>query len=211
MNRRPVVIVLAAGRGVRFKGSAHKLAQPFGASTVLGTTLGHVIESHLPFLVVTTDVLAAEAARQVALRDIITLPVPGDSERDTGMGVSIAAGVAARADAAGWLVLPADMPLVQPATIVAVAKALGQYPAVYAQHRGRRGHPVGFAAELYPELAQLTGDDGARRVLARYPSNAVDVDDPGVLMDVDTEADLAALHGASAAQALAARGRGKPV
>lgn len=188
----------------------HKLAQPFGASTVLGTTLGHVIESHLPLLVVTTEVLAAEAARQVALRDIITLPVPSDGQRDTGMGVSIAAGVAARADAGGWLVLPADMPLVQPATIVAVAKALATYPAVYAQHRGRRGHPVGFATELYPELAQLTGDDGARRVLARYPSIAVDVDDPGVLMDVDTEEDLAALHGASAAQALSPRGRGKP-
>jgi molybdenum cofactor cytidylyltransferase len=210
MNRRPVVIVLAAGRGVRFKGSSHKLAQAFGASTVLGTTLGHVIESHLPLLVVTTEVLAAEAARQVALRDIVVLPVAGDGQRDTGMGASIAAGVAARADAGGWLVLPADMPLVQPATIVAVAKALAQYPAVYAQHRGRRGHPVGFAAELYPELAQLSGDDGARRVLARYPSNAVEVDDPGVLMDVDTEEDLAALHGASAAQALGARGRGKP-
>ncbi|MEY3273165.1 MAG: hypothetical protein RLZZ341_2066, partial [Pseudomonadota bacterium] len=30
---------------------------------------------------------------------------------------------------------------------------------VWAQHRGRRGHPVGFAAELYSELVQLDGDD----------------------------------------------------
>jgi molybdenum cofactor cytidylyltransferase len=60
----------------------------------------------------------------------------------------------------------------------------------YAQYRGRRGHPVGFAAELYTELVMLTGDEGARRLVARYPAQAVDVDDSGVLMDVDNEGDL---------------------
>jgi molybdenum cofactor cytidylyltransferase len=106
------------------------------------------------------------------------------------MGYSIAAGVGARPNASGWLVLPGDMPLVQATTLQAVARSLGQHPVVYAQHRGRRGHPVGFAAELYTELVRLTGDEGARRLLARYPSQGLEVDDPGVLVDVDTQADL---------------------
>jgi molybdenum cofactor cytidylyltransferase len=53
-----------------------------------------------------------------------------------------------------------------------------------------RGHPVAFSPELYSELASLTGDEGARRLVARYPSFAVDVDDPGVLIDIDTSEDL---------------------
>jgi molybdenum cofactor cytidylyltransferase len=44
----------------------------------------------------------------------------------------------------------------------AVGNALQHHPVTYAQHRGRRGHPVGFAAELYSELATLSGDEGAR-------------------------------------------------
>ena len=92
----------------------------------------------------------------------------------------------------GWIVLPGDMPLVRPSTLQAVARELEQHPVAYAQHRGRRGHPVGFAAELYSELATLTGDEGARRLVARYPAFGLEVDDPGVLLDVDTEDDLRA-------------------
>ena len=98
------------------------------------------------------------------------------------------------AGATGWLVMPGDMPLVTPGSMLAVATALEQYPVAFAQHRGRRGHPVGFSAELYSELVRLTGDDGARRVMARYPAHGVELDDPGVLLDVDTEADLDALR-----------------
>ena len=83
----------------------------------------------------------------------------------------------------------------QASTLLAVAQALQVHPIAYAQHRGRRGHPVGFAAELFSELIALTGDEGARRLVARYPAQAVDVDDPGVLIDIDTVADLTALRG----------------
>jgi molybdenum cofactor cytidylyltransferase len=72
----------------------------------------------------------------------------------------------------------------------AVAQALSGHSVAFAQHQGRRGHPVAFSAELYSELIGLTGDEGARRLVARYPSHAVDVDDPGVLIDIDTSEDL---------------------
>lgn len=201
MPEHPVVIVLAAGKGSRFAGPPHKLAQPFGDSTVLGSALATVLASGLPAMVVTTHALAAEAARMVALRDIV---VVSDEEAARGMGHSIAAGVSACVDAPGWLVLPGDMPLVRPSTLRTVAEAVGQYPVVYAQHQGRRGHPVGFAAEMLSELVQLNGDEGARRLVARYPAYGAEVEDPGVLIDVDTVADLQVARAAGGPTAVAA-------
>lgn len=187
----PVVVVLAAGRGSRFGARAGKLAQQLGNSSVLGTTLRHVLASRLPMVVVTTAALADTARRTVAARDVVVLPEVGTpGPEPLGMGFSIASGVAARPDAAGWLILPADMPMVAASTLQAVARQLGEHTVVYAQYRGQRGHPVGFAAELYSELVLLEGDEGARRLVARYPAHGIEVDDPGVLVDIDTEADL---------------------
>lgn len=195
LRLRPTIIVPAAGRGSRFGASTHKLEQPLEGSTVLGCTVAHAIQSQLPVVVLTTAVLAPLVARQLATRDIVVL---SEEEAARGMGATIAAGVAERSGAPGWLVLPGDMPMVQPGTLLAVAGALEQHPVAYAQYRGRRGHPVAFAAELYSELIQLNGDDGARRVLLRYPAHGQDVDDPGVLQDVDTPQDLLALQGIAA-------------
>lgn len=195
MNRKPAIVVLAAGRGSRFLSQQHKLVQPLGTATVMGQTILHAIESRLPVVVVTTNALATEALRWVARRDLVLLPEVGSAPGEPlGMGYSIAAGVMARPHAPGWLLLPADMPAVLASSLQAVATALEQQPVAFAQHHGRRGHPVAFAAELFSELSLLTGDDGARRVIARYPSIGVELDDPGVLQDVDTLAGLEAMQ-----------------
>jgi molybdenum cofactor cytidylyltransferase len=192
----PTVIVLAAGLGSRFDGAGHKLEQLLAdeeghglAAAVMSHTLRHALESGLPVLVVTTAELAPLAHADVAARDVLVVPKAAPL-RGRGMGDSIAAGIAARSDAPGWLLLPADMPRVKPSTMQAVAQALSGHAVAFAQHQGRRGHPVAFSAELYSELIGLTGDEGARRLVARYPSHAVDVDDPGVLIDIDTSQDL---------------------
>ena len=194
MKRPPTVIVLAAGRGSRFVAPEHKLLQPFGSSTVLGTALHHAIESGLPLRVVTTAVVSAEARRHVAQRDIVELPPStGHAGERLGMGYSIASGVAASADAGGWLVLPGDMPAVQPSSLLAVAAKLPLHIVVYAQHRGRRGHPVGFSARLRDELLALDGDTGARAVLQRHAADVrtIECGDAGVLLDVDRREDVA--------------------
>lgn len=191
MGGRPAVIVLAAGKGSRFLGPDHKLAQSLGGLTVLGSTLQHAIASHLQVVVVTTAALADVARRSVAARDIVVLPEVGaPGHTGLGMGYSISMGVGVRPDADGWLILPGDMPRVQPLTLQAVARQLEHHAVAYAQYKGRRGHPVGFSPELYSELSALSGDEGARRLVARYPAFGVDVDDAGVLVDVDTIADL---------------------
>ena len=189
----PTLIVLGAGRGSRFLGDGHKLARRIGGMTVFGLTLSRALSTGLPVKVVTTEPLLPLVLPQVARRDVLVLP-EAQSSAHLGMGYSIAAGVRASLDAAGWLVLPADMPLVDARTMLRVAQELPRHTLVYPQHQGRRGHPVGFSAELVSDLVRLTGDEGAHRVVARYPGHAIDVDDAGVLQDFDTEEDFLRLE-----------------
>jgi molybdenum cofactor cytidylyltransferase len=170
--RPPTVIVLASGRGERFLasgGTVHKLSALLGGRPVLEHTLAAVRDSGLPWHL--------------------------EDAGHPGMGDSIAAAVRATADAGGWLILPADLPLVQPATLRRIAEALAQWQAVQPVHAGARGHPVGFAASNGTALMALAGPSGAVSVLRGLrATNAVgelEVDDPGVVTDVDTLADLA--------------------
>ena len=96
--------------------------------------------------------------------------------------------------AGGALVHLADHPMVRAETFAAVIEGYRRAgrPIVIARYQGRRGHPVLFARELFGELAAAPEDQGARAVVAADPARVayVDVDDPGVLTDLDTPEDL---------------------
>ena len=181
----PVVIVLAAGRSERFRAASqgqHKLQARIGPRTVLETVLETVTASGLPWHLVD----AAQMAHHPS----------------AGMGDSLAHGVAATADAPGWLILPADLPLVQAATLQRVAQALQQHTVVVPEYQGQRGHPVGFGAVCGHALRALQGDVGAQSVVAAHaPVHRIAVDDAGCVLDVDTPEAL------QAAQALWQRRR----
>jgi molybdenum cofactor cytidylyltransferase len=160
---------LAAGRSERFRaasGGQHKLQALLGERTVLAHVLAAVQASGLPWHVV-------EAAHTQHL----SLP---------GMGDSIACGVAATAQASGWLILPADLPLVQTRTLHAVAAALATHAVVVPFFADQRGHPVGFAASCREELLSLQGEGGASAVVTSRGMHRLVVDDPGCVLDVDT-------------------------
>lgn len=169
MSALPTVIVLAAGKGERFKASGatqDKLQSLLCGKPVREYVLEAVRASGLPCHVV-------ERAHTAHL----TMP---------GMGDSIASGVAATPDAHGWLILPADLPLIQARTLLAVAAALSQHEVVVPRYEGQQGHPVGFSVACRGALTQLTGDQGARAVVAQYPVCRLEVEDEGCMLDVDT-------------------------
>jgi molybdenum cofactor cytidylyltransferase len=58
---------------------------------------------------------------------------------------------------------------------------------VVPMFRGETGHPVGFSREFFGELIALSGDRGARSVIAAHADRVerVNVDDPGVVTDID--------------------------
>ena len=55
------------------------------------------------------------------------------------------------------------------------------------------GDPVGFGAAFYQALAALTGDEGAKTIIAAHRDRMIriDVEDPGILRDIDKREDLA--------------------
>ena len=97
-------------------------------------------------------------------------------------------------DAVGVLIHLADHPMVKAKTFAAVIDGYRHSgrPIAIGRYRGRRGHPVLFGRELFGELAAAPEDQGARVVVAADPARViyVDVDDPGVLTDLDTPEDL---------------------
>ena len=112
---------------------------------------------------------------------------------DDGMGTSIAAGVAASAGASGWVIALGDMPSIRVDTVMTVVDALrAGARIVLPVVGGKRGHPVGFSAHYLPRLLALTGDTGAREILAADASfiEETHVEDAGIFADIDTVADL---------------------
>lgn len=169
----PTVIVLAAGRGERFiasGGATHKLDTLLNGKTVLCHTLAAVQASGLPWHLVR--------------------PAGGTG----GMGESIAMGVRATPEAAGWLILPGDLPLVQATTLQGVAQALTAQTIVMPRFQQHSGHPVGFGRDYFCALASLEGDVGAAALVREARANGrvqdLPVTDDGIMRDVDTLADL---------------------
>lgn len=107
-----------------------------------------------------------------------------------GMGDSIAAAVRKTSQADGWLILPADLPLIQSGSLRAVAAALTGHDVVVPVYRGQRGHPVGFSVGCRQALLGLKGDKGAAPVARAYAAVELVVGDIGCVTDIDTIDDL---------------------
>ena len=112
-----------------------------------------------------------------------------------GMGHVLASTLAQAGD--DWeavVVLLGDQPLVPGRAVARVVEAwrAGAGPVVTATYGGRPGHPKLFDRRLLPDLLRLTGDTGARGLLATHPDRVhrVEVGDLGSDADVDVEADL---------------------
>jgi molybdenum cofactor cytidylyltransferase len=180
-------VLLAAGAGRRFGGA--KLLHPLRDGTPVGIAAWEHLRAALPRSVVVVrpgdDALAQRFHAAGA-------PVVVSCDAEHGMGHSLASGISATADAQGWIIALADMPTVRSQTITAVGDAIRNGARIALPvYRGERGHPVGFSAACREELLALIGDNGARALLQRYAAEVVrlEVDDPGVLQDIDTRED----------------------
>jgi molybdenum cofactor cytidylyltransferase len=183
-----VGILLAAGSASRFGGA--KLAAPMGDGTPIGVAALKNLAAAVDVVVAVVRPGDAALASVFAAHGARITVCPWAAE---GMGVSLAWGIRAAPVAAGWVIALADMPWIEPATIARIADALKHGSALAApEYQGARGHPVGMASRFYGELTALSGDEGAKCVLAAHATavELVPVNDAAVLRDIDTPDDL---------------------
>lgn len=191
---QPGILLMAAGLSRRYRAQCgrHKLHEilPGTSLTLFEYTFNIACASGLPVHAVLRPE-AGHFASAVAAREM------GYSALESGgLGESIAAGVRATAHWPGWVVMLADMPALRPETLVAVSNALVHSPAARPCWRGQPGHPVGFSAECRHALQTLSGDEGARALLRRWPARMIAVSDRGCIEDIDIPQQLCLLqHG----------------
>lgn len=197
-----VAAVLPAAGASRRMGRP-KLLLPFAGGTVVGGTLEALREggaARVAVVVAPDDDELLAWARQ---REDVVAAVNPDPAR--GMLSTVRCGVDALGGAAtlarrgtALLVTPADLPALAAATVRSVAGALAAGARLSVPvHDGRRGHPLGIAPALLPQVAELDLEVGLRQLLERHAASLVEVpvDDPGCLRDVDTPEDYRRLAG----------------
>lgn len=179
-----IALILAAGRGTRF-GSDKRQACLADGRTLLAAS---VARARAVFDEVHVVLRPEDDPAALGLPD--DCPVIRCADADLGMGHSLAAGVRGLSTVPGdaLAVLLGDMPWLAEATLRELLARADARRILFPLHQGQRGHPVVFGRAFWPELERLQGDEGARAVLAAHREawRVLEVDDPGVVLDVDT-------------------------
>jgi molybdenum cofactor cytidylyltransferase len=191
-------ILLAAGRASRYRAAGgaepSKLVAPYRGEPLVRASAKAALDAGLSVTVVTGH---ARTEVEAALADL-PLAFAHNADFATGLASSLKTGVSAlgrEIDAA--LVLLGDMPGVSAEIVSRLAAAFAERAdalAVIPVSGGRRGNPVLLARALFPAIAGLEGDEGARRLLqAVEPARVIELalDDEAVTLDIDTPTDLA--------------------
>ena len=189
-------IVLAAGRSSRMEGT-NKLLLPWQEQCVLQVVVERICAVGLGEVVVVTGHQRAEVEEALSRYPVRLVHNPDFAE---GMAASIRVGVEAAVGEQGYLFALGDMPRIAGTTMLKVAEALKSRETIAVPVcAGRRGHPVAIGSVHRDALLALTGDRGARPVLANNASNIVEVpvEDEGIFVDVDTQESYRAARTAS--------------
>lgn len=183
-------LILAAGRSTR-AGGANKLLSTVNSKPVIRQTLSRVMESGFEQPAVVTG--HQHAGVSDALSGL-RLDILNNANYREGMASSLKVGIEALPQTAEFaLIVLGDMPFVQSSTLKQLAETanrLSEFKIFIPTFSGKRGNPVLWHQDLFPKLANVTGDKGGRALIHRFGDLVceVPVDDPGVLIDLDTPA-----------------------
>ncbi|KQY35086.1 molybdopterin-guanine dinucleotide biosynthesis protein MobA [Caulobacter sp. Root487D2Y] len=200
-SARLAAVILAAGAGRRFaeQSGGRKLLAPFEGRPLVAGALDAAFGSPARRVLLVTGgdlelaAIARDHARALGREDDLDIVVAARAAE--GMGASLGAAVAALSpEIEAVLVFLGDMPRVPAGLAQALLDALTPgFDAAAPRFAGRRGHPVLFGGACFAALRGLSGDVGAREVLASIGERLALIDSPdaGVLFDVDRPQDLA--------------------
>jgi molybdenum cofactor cytidylyltransferase len=182
-------IILAAGSARRM--GSQKLLLPFGKSTMIETVVDQVLGSSVKHVMVVLGANRQEVQDALAVKPV---KFCYNKAHEDGMLSSVQCGIRALpADASSALIFLGDQPGIPPAVINSVIQAYLQelVGIVIPVHAHRRGHPLLVDMKYRKEIGQLDLEEGLRSLRHHFPDDVleVEVDEPGILVDIDTPAD----------------------
>lgn len=187
-------IVLAAGSSSRM-GERNKLLELIDGNPMVACVAETALESGAVCPVIV--VAGFEANRVADVLQGLDVTIVNNKHFEHGLSTSLRIGLEALPpDCDGALILLGDMPLIEAsdiATLIAAAKDRNAICIPVA--KAKMGNPVLWGAAYFPEMMQLTGDSGAKQLLAKHPDSIVEVPiaSDRIFTDIDTLSDLAHL------------------
>ena len=200
-NERHIALVLmASGYGRRY--GSNKLLEEFRGKPLFVHALEQAAGSGADSICVVTRYLEirdyVDRWKKAGRRDSMDGETLSEdrqfSHPERGISESLRLGLSARPEADGCCFMVCDQPLLTSGTLRRMMKAFCCNPdAIFVCSDGRRrGNPVLFPKELFGELMQLTGDNGGRQILRKYPGRIREIiaARPEELCDIDSAKDL---------------------
>ena len=184
-----VGLLLAAGSATRF--GSDKLHHVLPHGVAIAVQAARQLKAEVPRVVAVVRPRSPALASHLSAEGCEVIECENAAQ---GMGASLACAARAAGRAHGYLVALGDMPFVRRSSIAAVREALAEGAPLAAPYfRARRGHPVGISGTFFKALLELTGDEGAKQLLAANEARLrkIPIGDPGVIRDIDTPGDLA--------------------
>jgi molybdenum cofactor cytidylyltransferase len=185
-------VILAAGKSSRYE-SGNKLLAIIDGKPVVRQVAETATAAPLSEIVA---VVGHEGVAVAEALEGLPLSLRHNDDYTTGQSASVRHGVDYAQDS-GWdaaLFLLGDMPFVRTETIEELIDTYrtGTATVVVPEHEGARGNPVLFDGYHFEALASVSGDRGGREIIETTERAAfIEVEDPGVHWDIDTDADRA--------------------
>jgi molybdenum cofactor cytidylyltransferase len=185
-------IILAAGTSTRM-GRAKQLL-PLDGTTVLARTIENVRSAGLVEMVLVLGASAEAIRRQLPRSLLEGLKVVVNQAYGEGMASSLREGLSALdPQASAALIVLGDQPFIQPQTLHRIIAGYRRSGAqiVIPAHQGKRGNPVLLSRPVFQEVMALQGDTGCRAIFPNHLDAIlkVEVEDPGILLDIDNQDD----------------------
>ena len=190
-------VVMAAGRSSRMA-PANKLLTEVDGRLMVQRAVDAALASQARPIVVVTGHDGSRVREALAGRPVEFVDNPDFS---SGLSTSVRAGLAwlAGKDTDGAVFMLGDMPLVTAAHIdrlIAAFNPVEGRSICIPTHKGKRGNPVLWGVKFFPEMRAIEGDKGARPLFREHADQVCEVEmqDDGILVDIDTPEALAALR-----------------
>jgi molybdenum cofactor cytidylyltransferase len=167
---------------------------PLGETTMLTRTLENVRTAGLDDIVLVLGASAEAIRRQLPQSFLGGLRIVVNHDYGQGMASSLRAGLSAldpKIDAA--FIILGDQPFIRPQTLHQIMAGFHRSGAqiVIPSYQGKRGNPVLLSRSVFPEVMALEGDIGCRAIFPNHLGAIlkVEVEDPGILLDIDDQDD----------------------